>query len=367
MTHARGPVGPRAASRPCRSPARARTRGRRPSPPSRSTRRAAAAAVPPVAITSSTISTRSPGARRRGGSRAGRCRTRARTPPARSPTAACPALRTGHESGTAAVRDRCREHEAARLDPDAPCRSARPRTAPPARRPSPRRRRAREQRCDVAEDDPRLRANPGCRAHAPATSEGRLHLQVPPCRWPLRVLTGSLLQLARARDRDGARARRRALRYASGCSAVAARVAGALAAGSCALGWRPPCWTRAGSMRARRRRRSRRWTPSGRAGHPAAPRPTPTRGARPAAPAPHRGARRVGERPVLRLALLPPRQDRRGDEDRRVRTDEETDGEREREVLERRRTEDPAARRSAATAPAAARRTTSTAIASAPG
>ena len=57
----------------------------------------------------------------------------------------------------------------------------------------------------------------------------------------------------------------------------------------------------------------------------------------------------IVERAVLRLPLLPPREQRRGDEDRRVRADEQTDGEREREVLERGRAEDRRRRRSAAT------------------
>ena len=53
--------------------------------------------------------------------------------------------------------------------------------------------------------------------------------------------------------------------------------------------------------------------------------------------------RRSCERAVLRLPLLPPREQRRGDEDRRVRTDEQTGGEREREVLERGRADDAGA------------------------
>ena len=65
---------------------------RRPRPPDRSTRVAVARAVPPVASTSSTISTRSPGCERvlvdlQGGA----CRTRGRTPARTSRTAACPA------------------------------------------------------------------------------------------------------------------------------------------------------------------------------------------------------------------------------------------------------------------------------------
>ena len=55
------------------------------------------------------------------------------------------------------------------------------------------------------------------------------------------------------------------------------------------------------------------------------------------------------QRLVLRLALLQPREQRRGDEDRRVRTDEQADGEREGEVLERGRARGCRSRRSAAT------------------
>ena len=125
------------------SRARARTRSPTTSPPSRSTSRAVAAAVPPVAITSSTTSTCSPGAI------ASRWISSRSVPYSSSYSSrsishgSFPGLRTGHEAGVQAVRHRRREHEAARLDPDAPCRPGSPRTARPARRPSPGTRRAR--------------------------------------------------------------------------------------------------------------------------------------------------------------------------------------------------------------------------------
>ena len=86
-------------------------------PPHRSTSDAAALAVPPVASTSSTIGRARPAGRRRGAAPVWRSRTRARTPPRSSPTGASrPCDRD--EAGVEVVRDRGREDEAARLDPD---------------------------------------------------------------------------------------------------------------------------------------------------------------------------------------------------------------------------------------------------------
>ena len=267
---------------------------------------------------------------RRGGSRAGRCRTRARTPRARSPTAACPALRTGTNPARELVRDRRREHEAPGLDAERPCRSAARRTAPRARRPiAAKASGVGEQRRDVLEDDARLRDSRGCRGRAPC-SQRRVHPD-------------------------------------QGTGGPAAGVLGRY------LRLRPRCWRGRGAAwigargrpragRGRRRRRHAARGSSSSAGRRRTGTPVDTD----AAAERRCGGRRSCERLVLRLPLLPPREQRRRDEDRRVRTDEQTGGEREREVLERGRAEDAASRRSAARAPAAARRASSRATASAP-
>ena len=65
---------------------------------------------------------------------------------------------------------------------------------------------------------------------------------------------------------------------------------------------------------------------------------------------------RAPQRAVPRLALLEPREDRRGHEDRRVGTGEQTDEQRQREVAQRQRRRARRCRRTAATPPAAAPR-----------
>ena len=275
---------------------------------------------------------------RRGGSRAGRCRTRARTPRARSPTAACPALRTGHEPGAAAGRPRGAAN-------------TKPRASIPmhlvdllvGERRGQRVDRERErvgrgeQRRDVAEDDARL-GPVGNVAHELPQRGGVSHTPgVPPCARP-------------ALDRRATRAAP-GLRTAPATCACG-RVAGAAGAGSCApTAGGPGTPTPTSARRVEPStlvavgvdgvgRRPTRRPPT------RSPRPRPRR----ATPAPR--AAPLGQRPVLRLALLPPRQERRRDEDRRVRTDEQTGREREREVLERRSRRRSRSRRPAATAPA---------------
>ena len=293
------------------------------SPPSRSTSRAVAAAVPPVAITSSTISTRSPGAI------ASRWISSRSVPYSSSYSSrsishgSLPGLAHRDEPGDVAVRDRRREHEAAGLDPEHLVdvlvgegrRDGVDRRGEGVGRG--------EQRRDVAEDDPRLRIV-GDVAHM-RLQPGGIHC--PPGY------------------------RRRSRRY---------------------LRFRPRCW------------RARGWIgPRGTAGGPGTPigtasaaapsiaarraRTTGTPTDADAAAAETRARRSLGERAVLRLPFLPPREQRRGDEDRRVRTDEQTGREREGEVLERGRAEDAGADDQQRHAPAAARRATSTATASAPG
>ena len=75
----------------------------------------------------------------------------------------------------------------------------------------------------------------------------------------------------------------------------------------------------------------------------------------------------LGEGAVARLALLPPDEQWRGDEDRRVRTDDQTDEERQAELTQRERALEPDPHDRAGTRPATAPRTTCSATASAPG
>ena len=323
---------------------RARCRNARPttSPPSRSTRRAVAAAVPPVASTSSTISTRSPGCDRVAVDLEQVGAVLELVLLALDLPRQLAGLADRHEPGRAAVRDRRREHEAARLDPEHLVDRARPRTArASASTVSGEGVGRREQRRDVLEDDARLRIV-GDVAHVllqratsirpcvPAVSRSRVRVAA--------SRAGSLPALAAARcwrGRGVPRPRR-------------------LGCGRPRRGPAMPASPLRVSSRARRRRDARR-----RRGHAGL---RPARTPRPST----RGAARSCERLVLRLPVLPPGEQRRGDEDRRVRADEQTDREREREVLERGRAHDHATRRSAARAPAAARRASSTANASAP-
>ena len=125
-------------------------------PPRRSTSRAVAEAVPPVASTSSTTSTRSPGAPRRGGSPAVGAVLEGVLLAGDRPGQLA-RLADRHEAGTEPVGDRGGEDEAAGLDAEHVHRSRRRGSRRPGRRPPPRRPSGvAEQRRDVLEGHPGL-------------------------------------------------------------------------------------------------------------------------------------------------------------------------------------------------------------------
>ena len=198
-----------------------------------------------------------------------------------------PALRTGTNPARAAVARPAPRTRSPALRSRSPCRSAGRRTAPRARRSiSAKASGAREQRRDVLEDDARLRVV-GDVAHV-------------------------LLQRAPTSIRPGYR------RSATACLAMPAatcacgRVAGAARRAVRAVVVRPTAGGRE-CLRHRPWRAARSSSRSSSIDRHCRSRPTRPRRA-PRAPA-------LGERPVLRLALLPPREQRRGDEDRRVGAD----------------------------------------------
>ena len=280
-----------------------------------------------------------PGAPRRGGSRAGRCRTRARTPRARSPTGACPALRTGtNPAPRAGTRPAPRTRSPRASIPTTLSIGSSANGAARASTASGERVGRREQRRDVLEDDP------GCGQSGMSRTSSRND----------DVSTDSRLLPLAYRRRLAAR---RYLRLRPRCWRARGWIGGrGGAAGRAPDRARPAGATLVGDARRRpvARRRRRRGTDPDR-------RPRSTRPRRAACA---RGARcsawYCGSRSFHHASSGAATKIDEYD------TDEQTGGEREREVLERRRAEDHRRRRSAATAPAAARRASSTASASAP-
>ena len=151
--------------RPPRTSISARKRYPATSPPARRTRRPVAAAVPPVASTSSTIQATGPAPRsRRRASRASPRRTRGRTLRRSSPTGSFPGLRT---QDRAAARAAARFLRRRRIRAPRPPRCGSP-VAPAGNRPDRRRwplgtsSGMQEERAHVAKQDSGLAGNRGC-------------------------------------------------------------------------------------------------------------------------------------------------------------------------------------------------------------